>query len=176
MVETEHLEIDEDDNEETITVEVSVIELILSEIERDELYFDDDILKKIYDEFKAGLDRGELLGESYFLRHTDPEISKAAVDIITNRYEISPNWIVKKVYTTSEIEKLELAVKQSIYSYKSSKIRKQKDHIQKEIAKLNQLDADANIDEIMTLLAQQKKLDMVIGKLTNNDSLGRVIH
>ncbi|MCB9225366.1 MAG: DNA primase [Crocinitomicaceae bacterium] len=176
MVATEHVETDEEGEEEVVNVEVSVIELIIGEIERDELYFDEDILKKIYDEFKAGLDRGELLSDNYFLRHADPEMQKAAVDIITNRYEISPNWVVKKVYTTSELEKLELAVKQSIYSYKTAKIRKEKDLIQKEIERLNAEDIDAHIDEIMTLLAQQKKLDVVIGKLTNNDSLGRVIH
>jgi DNA primase len=176
QIATEHVEYDEEDNEEVSQIEVSVIELVVAEIERDELYFDDEILKKIYDEFKEGLERNELLQDTYFLRHQDQEIAKAAVDIISNRYEISPNWVVKKVYTTSEIEKLELAVKQSIYSYKTAKIRKEKSEIQKEIERLNKEDVEANIDEIMTLLAQQKKLDMVIGKLTNNDSLGRVIH
>lgn len=176
MVETSHVEYDEENNETVTKVEVSVIELVVSEIERDELYFDEDVLKKIYEEYRDGLENGELLGDSYFLRHSDPEIAKAAVDIITNKYELSPNWVLKKVYTTPELEKLELAVKQSIYSYKTAKIRKEKNQIQKEIERLNKADFEGNLDEIMTLLAKQKKLDMVIGKLTNNDSLGRVIH
>jgi DNA primase len=176
MIQTEHMEIDEEDNEEVTTVEVPVTELVISEIELDELYFDDPTLKKIYDEFKEGLERKELLEESYFLRHQDPDVAKTAVDIVSNRHEISPNWIEKKVYTTTELEKLELAVKQAIYSYKTAKIRRDKDEVQKEINRLNSSDPEGNMDEIMTLLAKQKKLDQVIGVLSNNDSLGRVIH
>jgi len=60
--------------------------------------------------------------------------------------------------------------------YNSRGLRNEKDEIQNTINKLNVEDAVGNIDEIMTLLAKQKKLDSIIGHLTNNDSLGRVIH
>ncbi|MEX1001019.1 MAG: DNA primase [Crocinitomicaceae bacterium] len=175
-IKTQHIEVDEEGNKTTTEIEVPVLELIIHEIDKDELEFENPILKAIYEECRSALQRKELLGESYFLQHHDPDIAKKAVDIVSSRYEISPNWIKQKVYTTTEVEKLELAVKQSVYSFKSAKIRKEKAAVQKEIRKLHEEDAEGNLDEIMTLLAKQKKLDTIIGMLTNNDSLGRVIH
>ena len=175
-VKTQHVEYDENDEEIVTEVEVPVIELIVFEIERDEISFDDPVYAAIYEEFKAGIEREELLGESFFLQHHDPDIAKKAVDIVSSRYEISPNWTAKKVYTTTEVEKLELAVKQSVYSFKTAKLRREKEELQREVRRLHEADADTNMAEIMTLLAKQKKLDEVIGALTNNDSLGRVIH
>lgn len=176
LVKTTNVDLDENDNEIVTEVEVSVLDLIVHEIEKDELSLDHPVLSKIYNEVKVGLEENELRGEKYFVQHPDPEIAKMTVDIISNRHELSPKWIEKKVYTTLEVDKLELAVKQCIYSYKTARIRKEKDEIQSEITKLHETDAEANMDEIMTLLAKQKKLDKVIGLLTNNDSLGRVIH
>ncbi|UKN00988.1 DNA primase [Paracrocinitomix mangrovi] len=176
MIKTEHVELDENDEEIYTDVEVSVMELIIHEMERDEIVLTDPTLRKLYNEIKAGLELEELRGEKYFTQHEDPEIANMAVNILTNRYELSPNWTSKKVYTTTEIDNLEMAVKQVVYSYKTARIRKEKDDLQNLVNKLNSEDPEGNIDEILTLLAKQKKLDEVITLLTNNDSLGRVIH
>lgn len=176
LVKTSNVQEDEEGNRTETEVEVSVLDLIVHEIEKDELALEHPVLNKIFNEVKIGLSEDELRGEKYFTRHEDPEVAQMAVDILTNRHELSPKWVEKKVYTTMEIDKLELAVKQSVYSYKTARVRQEKQEIQEEIERLNETDADANMDEIMTLLAKQKKLDQVIKVLTNNDSLGRVIH
>ena len=176
QVKTKHVDFEEDQKEVVKEVEVAVCELIVHEIEKDDIELENELFKKIYDEIKSGIDLNELRGEKYFSQHENPEIARTAADIISNKYELSPKWRDKKVYTSTEIDNLELAVMQAIYSYKSARIRKEKEDIQLEINKLSELDADENFDEIMTLLAKQKKLDQVITLLTNNDSLGRVIH
>ncbi len=176
MIKTEHVEEDEEGNEEVSEVEVSVIELILHELEKDGINFENPIYETIHQLFREGVEKGEMYGEKFFLQHQDPDISSKAVDIVSNRYEISPKWIEKKVYTTTELEKLELAVKQSIYSYKTARLRNEKDAIKKEIDRLNEMQDEESIEEIRVLMARQIKLDKVIGLLTNNDSLGRVIH
>jgi DNA primase len=175
VVKTEHLEIDEDNKEHIKQVEVAVNELIVHELEKDEIEFHNPVYQKIFDEVANGLKNNELLGENYFLRHEDQEISSKAVDIVSNRYEISPNWTAKKVYTTLESEKLELAIKQAIYSFKSAKLRHEKEIIQAKIAQLDASDEDQFV-EIVGLMKEQRKLDTVIGALSNNDTLGRVIH
>jgi DNA primase len=176
QIKTEHIELDENEKEVVKEVEVSVLELIVHEIQKDELEIENELFGKIFSEIKDGIEIGELRGEKYFVQIADPEIASITVDIISNRYELSPKWVDKKVYTNTELDNLELAVKQCIYSYKTAKIRKEKALVQREIQRLCEEDEEANMDEIMTLLAQQKKLDNVIGMLTNNDSLGRVIH
>jgi DNA primase len=176
LTKTEHLELDEEDEEKITTVEVSVIEFILHELEKDEIGFENPVYNSIYNFYKEGLAKGEMYGEKFFIQHEDMTISSKVADIISNRYEISPRWAEKKVYTTTELENLELAVKQCVYSFKTAKLRTEKDQIQAEIELLNKVDTDENFQEIMLLLARQKKLDHVIGLLTNNESLGRVIH
>lgn len=175
-VNTEHIEEDEKGEEVEKSVEVSVIELIIHELEKDEIEFSNPLYQNIYKCFKDGLANGDMLGEKFFLQNPDMEISSLATDIVSSRYEISPQWIEKKVYTTTELENLELAVTQAVYSFKTARIRNEKDEIQKEIEQLNEIDTDESFGEIMVLLARQKKLDQVIGLLTNNESLGRVIH
>ncbi|MBD3636360.1 MAG: DNA primase [Crocinitomicaceae bacterium] len=176
QVKTQHVELDEDENEVITEVEVAVSELIVHEIDKDELELENPLFRKIFDEIKEGIDLGELRGEKYFVQYADPEIARTAVDIISNRYELSPKWTDKKVYTNTEVDNLELAVKQSIYSYKTARIKREKEVIQTEIKKLSEGSYESNYDEIMTLMARQKQLDKVINLLTNNDSLGRVIH
>lgn len=175
VVKTEHLEIDENEKEHLKEVEVPVNELIVHELEIDEIEFTNPVYQKIFKEISDGLKNNELLGENYFLRHEDQSISSKAVDIVSNRYEISPNWTAKKVYTTLESEKLELAIKQAIYSFKSAKLRHEKDIIQSKIAELDASNEDQYV-EIVGLMKEQRKLDQVINALSNNDTLGRVIH
>lgn len=176
MIKSEHVEDDEEGNEVVSEVEVSVIELILHELEKDNINFEDPIYATIHGLFKEGVANGEMYGEKFFLQHQNQEIASKAVDIVSNRYEISPKWIEKKVYTTTELEKLELAVKQAVYSYKTARLRNEKDEIKKEIDRLNEQDTEDSIEEIRILMTRQIQLDKVIGLLTNNDSLGRVIH
>ena len=176
QVETKHVEEDEQGNEIVNKVEVAVCELIIHEIEKDELELINPLFRKIYEEVRAGLEVQELRGEQYFVQHHDPDVARTAADIISNKYELSPKWRDKKVYTNTEVDNLELAVMQSIYSYKTARIRKEKEEVLAEIIKLSEDDYDGNIDEIKILLAKKDKLDKVIGLLTNNDSLGRVIH
>ncbi|MEO9532290.1 MAG: DNA primase [Crocinitomicaceae bacterium] len=173
---TEHLEVDEEGEEKITAVEVSVIEFIIHELEKDEIEFENPVYQSIYNFFREGLEKGEMYGEKYFIQHEDLAISSKVADIISNRHEISPRWTEQKVYTTTELENLELAVKQCVYSFKTAKLRNEKDEIQAEIEELNKVDTDESFQEIMVLLARQKKLDHVIGLLTNNESLGRVIH
>jgi hypothetical protein len=80
------------------------------------------------------------------------------------------------VYTSSEIDKLDLVINQAIYSFKTARLRVEKETIQKEITRLNEEDPEGHNDKISELFTRYMKLDKVIGMLTNNDSLGRVIH
>jgi len=103
MVKTEHYEENDEGQQELVEVEVSVTELIVHEIDKDEIILDNPTFKVIYELFKEGIAKNELYGEKFFLQHPDPNISKMAVDIISNRHEISPKWTEKKVYTTPEV-------------------------------------------------------------------------
>ena len=173
LVRTESLEIDDAGNEKVIDVEVSVIELILHELEKDEMVLENPIYAIIYKEYLDGLKQGILYKSDHFINHENPQVSAKAVDVITNKYEVSANWQVQKVRIATEVDKLDRAVMESVYSYKCLKVRKQIEEIQVKISSLNELGTPESIEEIMQLLVQHNKLDKV--KLVFSEKLGRTI-
>lgn len=165
----ESVEVDEDGKEHVVEIEIPVVQLIAAEIERDELEIEHPVLRLIYEEMRDGVENGVLHEDSYFLRHSNPEIAKAAADIMSDKHEISPNWSEQNVRINHEVDKLHQAVMSCLYSYKNTKIMLAMKKIQDEI---DQLDDD-HFDEIMTLMARQKQLEQV--KILFASKLGRII-
>lgn len=172
-IQTDHVELDENNEEKIVRVEVPVIELILHELERDQIQFQHPVFNAILKEYSAGKAENILYNIDHFIRHENLEISSKAADIITVKYETSANWSVKKVRINTEIDKLDQAVMESLYAFKSAHVRKQIGEIQVRINQLNELGTEESILEIMSLLNQHKQLDKV--KLLLSDKLGRII-
>ncbi|MBK6527511.1 MAG: DNA primase [Crocinitomicaceae bacterium] len=165
----ETIEVDEEGKEQVVEIEIPVVQLIAAEIERDELEIEHPVLKLIYEEMRDGVENGVMHEDSYFLRHSNPEIAKAAADIMSDKHEISPNWSEQNVRINHEVDKLHQAVMSCLYSYKNTKIMLAMKKIQDEI---DQLDDD-HFDEIMTLMARQRQLEQV--KILFASKLGRII-
>ena len=93
------------------------------------------------------------------------------VDILTDVYELSPDWVNQKVKITTEVDNLDRAVIESIYSFKASKIKFEIEKIQDQI---EALESDkSKFDDILVLLAQQNRLEKV--KMAFSEKLGRII-
>jgi len=170
LVKTESLEKDEKGKEIESIVEVSVIELIIHEIEKDEITFENSIFQNIYKEYKKGHKEDTLYTEKHFTQHQDFEIAKLAVDILADTKELSNVWSSKfKVNIASEVDNLDRAVIEVIYSYKSSRVKSEIEKIQEQIEAMD----SENLDDILILMAQQNKFEKV--KLAFSEKLGRTI-
>jgi DNA primase len=171
LVKTENTETNEKGKEIEKVVEVSVIELIIHEFEKDEITFDNHVFQSIYNEYKMGCSDDTFHLESHFTQHQDLEISKLAVDILADTKELSYRlWEKFKVNIPSEVDQLDRAAIDVIYSYKSSKMKSEIEKIQEQILTMDYTD---NIDEILILMAQQMKFEKV--KLAMSEKLGRTI-
>jgi DNA primase len=167
---SEAYEEDEEGKQHLIEIEIPVVQLIASEIERDELMIVHPVFKLIYEEMRDGVENGIMHEDSYFLRHSNPEIAKVAADIMSDKHEISPNWLEQNVRINKEVDKLTQAVMGCLYSYKNTKIILEMKKIQEEIERLDQ---ENQFEEIMVLLAKQKLLEQV--KVQFAAKLGRII-
>jgi DNA primase len=167
-VPSETIEEDEEGNERVVEVDIPVVQLIATEIESDELEFEHPVFKLIYEEMRDGVENGVLHEDTYFLRHSNPEIARVAADILSDKHEASPNWSEQGVHINREVDKLSQAVLSCIYSYKNTKIKLDMKKIQEEI---EQLDQDAQFEEVMMLMAKQKQLEQV--KIIFASKLGR---
>ncbi len=155
-------------------IETSVTELVCAEIHKDQMYFENPVFQRLFNEVNESLNQEKrFLKSSHFLKSTDVEIVKLVSDIENEPYELSHNWLKEKnIETNYEIDKLSNAVLTSIYHFKMSRIIKRIYEIQSELANLNA----ANDDEFASmslLLMEQVKLEQVKSVLSK--ALGRTI-
>lgn len=148
-----------DENGKNVTIETSVAELIIHELNIDELVFESPVFKRMHKLIAESLAEDVFLKASYFRKLEDQEIVRFATEIEMNQYELSDNWIIKhKIFTNSEQDKLFQAVMGSIYSFKTSKVEKQIHSIRSKMAVAIQNQEE---NELMDLMAQQVTLEQI---------------
>ncbi|MFA5574472.1 MAG: DNA primase [Brumimicrobium sp.] len=139
-------------------VTISVSELIVGEIERDGLSFDNQLFQDIYEVYRDSLKEGEFYDLSKYLRNENQEIVQLVTDILTVKYELSPEWLNRfKIEITEEKHRLSFAVKEVIYAFKNSVVMQRID------ALLDRLKNEPNlaIEEQVELQRQIMKLEKV---------------
>jgi len=158
-----------DENDVTVDVEVTVSELIIHELQKDELAFTYPLFKRIFDHVLAGLEEKTLYKTEYWMRHQDQEIVQFVVEIETDSYELSPQWLSKyKVDTNHETDKLKTMVMSSLYCFKQRVIQNKIDEIRIELQNV-----DTNDEKMLDLLSEQIVLDRVKQEIAQQ--LGRII-
>lgn len=135
--------------------ELSVIELIVEELDKDQLELSNPLYREIYQIFSNGLKEENTLYEAtYFLRHTNQEIVAFVADIEANDQELSHNWITKyKIQTKSEADDLYQTIVQIIYRFKLAFVEEQISKIRAEIEqhKLGEEDLLLALSELVSL-------------------------
>ncbi len=153
------------------TVEISVAELIVYEINKDELVFTHPLFEEIYKHINQGVEEQILYDPTYFLRFENQEIVQFVTHYLTPKHELSSSWLVKhKIDTSAEIHRLPQAVKESIYAFKNAFIQRRLLEIQES---LNPKNEDYNEEKTMDLLKEQIELQQI--KATFAQQLGRII-
>jgi len=166
-----------DEHNEKQKAETSVIELVLHELDKDDLFFDNPLYNKLHKIMAEGLAMQTFYKSSFFLRHEDQEIVKFVSEIESEEYELSPQWLIKhKIETATELDKLQQAIMSAIYAFKAGKIKKRIQEIYKELEVIDQNSQSGEFDEekFTDLLSEQialSKVDIILSQ-----KLGRIIH
>ncbi|MCF8229760.1 MAG: DNA primase [Bacteroidales bacterium] len=148
-------------------VPVKVAEFIVSDILRDEIEFRDPVYQKIFDEFVQFHEKGEIPEEKHFISFEDKDVSSAAVNLISEPYELSSNWEKHKIYVTTEKDILKNAVSSCILSFKARKV----DNLILDIQdKIKESKDDDEMKELLQMQLNLKKVSIEI-----NHQLSRII-
>jgi len=77
--------------EEDVLVEIGpgVTEFVRYDLERDNITFSNDLYRKIFEEAVAHMDDVNFDSGRYFLSHPDPQVSKLASELMSDRYHLS---------------------------------------------------------------------------------------
>lgn len=114
---------DEEGNQQPLTV----IECIASSLKEDELQFHDALHRRVLKEAEAHLHDGHFTAERYFIAHPDPAVSKLAVDMVSERYQLSKYHSKAQKIVTDE-ERLYELVPRLLLDFKMSIVEEEMKH------------------------------------------------
>ncbi len=165
----EMLEENKNAEEEISTVADFIIEE-LEEFDDEKIEFSDILAQKIYNEFVSAYENETIPSEKFFVNYSEENVRKYSVDLLTQPYMLSPNWLEKHKISISEETNFEVIARaciEAVYSLKSRIIKNK-------LIKLQQKIQDENSEErekinIMLdyrkLLAIKNKIDLSLGRI-----------
>ncbi len=149
-------------------VPVMVADFVIHDIGTDELGFEIPLFAKIYEEYLAAAVKETFPDRVYFLSHADPEISRAAIDLVFTPYELSLNWLKNSIMVETEEGRLKMHVEHALLAFKARKIDKLIHEAQKKLSEASTIDEQTSILETLRELKKQSVR-------ANNAGLGRII-
>jgi DNA primase len=116
-------------------VDTTVGNYITQDILTDEIIFNNPLHQLIFDEITELVAQHRYEGLAHhFLHHTDEEISKFCIDLITQKYEISENWLkYHNMVITTEGSQMTKTVFNILYNFKAAKLQQMIDEAMKRL-------------------------------------------
>ena len=166
VVETEQI----NPENQTETIETTVAELIIHELEKDDIEMQSPVLQKIYNKFKLGIENSTLYGPKSFLNDEDQRVVAFIADVESVEYAISNNWFNRyRIEVKSEEQKLQKAVLNAIYELKRMFIEREIDRLDSRMQKPEEENADELTTMLLTekinFLKVRKAIDSVLGRI-----------
>jgi DNA primase len=164
LIDIEHT----DENNETISNEVSVAEFMLHELEQDELSFVDSTYELFLYEFKIQMHKQVIPNADYFVKHRNPQLAQITINLISSNDQLSEKWKTKhNVSVAHETDNLKKTVFHDLFIYKSKRIYKLL------LEKNDKLKATLSDEEVYEIQSSIKELQMLSSRV--NKFLGRRI-
>ncbi len=145
------------DSENTSETATKAAEYIISEIQNEELDFQNLIYKQIFEDFEKFLVINEVPDTNYFLHHQNPEIRSITAEIISPGYELSKLWKKRGGGEKPIEERLHESIPEAIVRFKFKILELMIADIDADISATN---AD-NSERFIELFTQKVKLDEV---------------
>ncbi len=144
-----------DEHEESQAEEpvlINIARYIVDDLTSDEIGFNNEPFSRIFEEYKAILEKGEVPRASYFTNHPDEKIASVAINLISTPYELSENWETNNIYVKGEKDQLKLMTKTTLLALKEK-------YISKQLKKIETMLKDSN-DEQETILLMESYKEM----------------
>ncbi len=147
---------------ETIT---TVADYIVTQITEDELGFEEPLFEMMFSEIKFHTEQGLLTNERQFINHQNPQVSSIAVDLLTEKYQLSNIWKEKGTWVETEEMKLKTVVTDTVLKFKSDKIKLMQKELQKAITEAagDQDKMDQLMEKYRLMTVLQKQISSRLG-------------
>jgi DNA primase len=155
------------EKEETIINEVSAALYIISNINNDNISFENEVYQSVFQFYSGKLNMEEIPSHNDFINHHDEKVSQLAINVFTSQYELSPNWEKHKIFTVTEESQPQKAIYNTMFAFKKSKLRRL---IIENQTKIKSETDEEMIGQLMQEQIQLKKIDLHLAA-----KLGRVV-
>lgn len=158
----EHILFEYDDEETNEHIVLHLASYILSELERDELTFHHPVYKQMLEEAAARCSTEGFIASRFFLSHQDPNISRLAANLMSDKYQLS-KYHSKFRELEQEEDKLDQLVIRELFGFKDTYIREQIKQIQSAI-KTHQQSGD--MEQVFECMKQLTRLNEIKNALS----------
>jgi DNA primase len=152
--------VDYTDPKEPVITHKSVAEYIVSELLTDSIEPAHPSYYAIFREFASAIEQQSVPGQHHFINHTNTEISRTTIEILSFPYELH-DWQKVRIWVPSEEEVLKEAVMGAVYALKMKRVTKMIDEVQE---KLKAVSAE---DELLQLIESNMNLLKIKTDLCN---------
>ena len=160
LLKTEDKESDnKDENNEG--VEYNVSGFIIDELDNDEIKLNNPLYNSMLSELRQAKQNDIIIKQNFFTHHADPEISSAAINLVTEQYELSENWKNNKIYVKTAKDVMGHFVMSTILALKSKHVARRLRNITDE---MKQSDNEAEISLLQMEFHELKKISALIDK------------
>lgn len=140
-----------------------LLDFMLTELE--DVEFSDPVLKQIYEEFKQGAARGDVIDTLYLMEHGTTEMRQTVASLTTTRYETSRHWSEKyHIYFPHEKEIVNNVAYTNVLRLKFRLIQKL---MEDNLAQLKQATTESDIEQYFTihenLKGAERQLASILG-------------
>ncbi len=150
-------------------INITVAQFIIEEILNDDLEFQNLTYRKLFDEYIKFMKYNADMDNRYFTNHMDTDISRLAVDLLTEKYTLSRIWEKHNADVSDGKYFLQNAIPRAIQVYKSKVLKMAIKNINNELSKLS---AD-QVEETNQLLLRLRELNELMNRMSKD--LDRVI-
>ena len=151
---------DEETNEDVV---IRVSEYIRSELERDDLTFYTPLFKSMMDEAADRCRSEGFIANRYFLAHPDPNVSRLAANLISEKYQLS-KYHTKYRELEQEEDKLDQLVIRELYAFKDAYVLSQIKEIQAQIKNTQNNEDMEQVFELMKKLTRLNEIKNILSK------------
>ena len=143
---------------------LNMLDYFISESE--DVEFSSPLYAQIYEYFQSNLANGHLVSLGELLQHENEEFRKVAIDLSTEKYELSPHWSDKfQIFVKHESDSLKSSVYTNILRLKFRIIQKM---IVDNLENLKSAEDEKETDHYMEIQSNLKEMEMTIAKELGN--------
>lgn len=155
-----------DENNNPIIYKIIVASFIIDDLKNDDLLFEDETHRIIFEIYDKALDDGILPKQQFFVSHENAKIAELAANLLSSPYKLD-NWEKKEIKVKTEEDVLSKLVITSVLRFKDMVLDEKRNELTKQIMETE------NIDDQIILMVKKKRLDDLRIKI--NHELGIVI-